>query len=235
MHGSIREVERYGAEWFTPAGQRPEENVPSGSQTPNVVCVRPPALKVSEGYMLTSVARSTWRHLKRIKATLAFLLVAPVSAFAQTRADGKELYFLAETAADIHTGGSGLNLYALDSSHKLKLIREIVPVSDPTDPGDYGDGFYAVRDDMGGKIYVTYPSTIPSIASVIHKEQPALNDELDFNPEHLPVLTTDFGVAAGVGRQSYLLCTFLRQIPNYRGLTLVAYLPTSSASRVTRL
>ncbi len=167
--------------------------------------------------MLTSTACSSRRQFRGIKAALAFLLVAPMAAFAQTKTSGKELYFLAETTADIHTGRSGLNLYALDSSHKLKLIREIVPVPDPTQPGDYGDGFYAVRDDLGDKIYVAYPSTIPSIISVIHKEQPALNDEVDFNPEHLPVLTTDFGIAAGDGRQSYLLCTFLRDIPHYTG------------------
>jgi hypothetical protein len=169
--------------------------------------------------MLTSTACSTRRHFKGIKATLAFLLVAPMSALAQTTTSGENLYFLAEIAADIHIGGSGLNLYALDSSHKLKLIREIVPVPDPTNLGALGYGVYAVRDDLGDKIYVAYPNTSPSIVSVIHKDRPAFNDEVVFNqdPGHQFVLSTDFGIAAGDGRQSYLVCTFLRDIPNYKG------------------
>jgi hypothetical protein len=145
------------------------------------------------------------------------LLIAPISAHAQTRTGEKDLYLLAETAADIHTGGSGLILYALVSNHELKLVREIVPVPDPTAPAPYGNGLWAVQDDMGDKIYVAYPNIIPSTVSVIHKERPALKDEVDFNPEHLAVLNTDLGVAAGDGRQSYLLCTLLRDIPNYKG------------------
>jgi hypothetical protein len=70
---------------------------------------------------------------------------------------------------------------------------------------------------MGDKIYVAYPNTIPSIVSVIHKERPALNGEVDFNPDHFPVLTSDFGIAAGDGRQSHLLCTFLQNIPDSNG------------------
>lgn len=127
------------------------------------------------------------------------------------------MYLLGETAVDIHTGGSGLYLYALDSNQNLKLVREIVPAPDPTNPGDFGNGFYAVRDDTGDKIYVTYPNIIPSTVSIIHKGRPAFKDEVDFNPDHHTVLTTDFGIPARDGRQSYLLCTFLRDIPNYEG------------------
>jgi hypothetical protein len=140
-----------------------------------------------------------------------------MATFAQTKTTGGNLYLLGETELDIHTGGTGLNLYAADTSHNLKLVRKIVRAPDPTNPGDFGDGVYAVRDDMGDKIYVTYPNIIPSILSVIHKARPAMKDEVDFNPHHFTVLTTDLGIAAGDGRQSYLLCTFLRPVPNYKG------------------
>jgi hypothetical protein len=144
------------------------------------------------------------------------LLVVPMSALAQTKTKGEDLYLLAETPADYHVGGSGLSLYALGASHTLKLIREIVPVPDPAHPGDFGNGVWAVRDDMGDKIYVAYPNIVPSTVSIIHKERPALNDEVEFNPQHLTVLTTDFGIAAGEGRQSYLLCTFLPSFEAYK-------------------
>jgi hypothetical protein len=144
-----------------------------------------------------------------------------MSVLAQTGTTGEHLYLLAEIPVDYrgHRGGGGfgLYLYALDSSHTLKLIREIVPAPDPTHPGDFGDSVYAVRDDMGDKVYVAYPNIIPSTVSVIHKERPASIDEVSFNPEHLTVLNTDFGIAAGDGRQSYLLCTLLPGSPNYRG------------------
>ena len=64
--------------------------------------------------MPTSLACSTRRHCKRIRVTLAFLLVAAIAALSQTRTNGENLNFLAEIAADIHVGGSGLDLYALD-------------------------------------------------------------------------------------------------------------------------
>jgi hypothetical protein len=36
-------VERHGAGEYTPGGAEPEENVPSGSQTPKTGCLRQPA------------------------------------------------------------------------------------------------------------------------------------------------------------------------------------------------
>jgi hypothetical protein len=157
--------------------------------------------------MLPFVPSAERRDFWGNQIALALLLAAPLSALAETNPKGEVLYFLLETAADIHSEASGLDLYAVDSSHKLKLIREIVPVADPTHPGNYG--FYPVQDDMGDKIYVAYPNAIPSTVSVIHKERPALKDEVEFNPERYFVLDTDFGIATGDGRQSYLLCTFL--------------------------
>jgi len=166
--------------------------------------------------MHTSIACSRRRYSKGIASIFALLFVAPIGTFAQTKTEN--LYLLGETTSgNPRWSGSGLSLYTLDSSHNLKLVREIVPVPDPTRPGDFGNSLYAVRDDMGDKIYVMYPDTVPSILSVIHKAKPAMKDEVDFNPHHFTVLPPDLGIAAGVGRQSYLLCTFLRPIPNYKG------------------
>ncbi len=159
---------------------------------------------------------STLRLVATAVAALVLLLAAPLASFAQTKPE--HLYLLGETALDKGDARfpwtPGLDLYAVDPSHNLKLVREIVPAGDPAHPGDYGDGFYAVRDDTDSKIYVTYPNIIPSVLSVIHKSTPMVEDEVEFNPDHFVVLNTDFGIAAGDGRQSYLLCTFLPPIPN---------------------
>jgi TonB family protein len=169
--------------------------------------------------MLTPMTCFARQRFKGIKAALAFLLVAPMSALAQKATTGDHLYLLAEIAVDYRGhrggGGSGLYLYALEASHKLKLIREVVPVPDVPHADDYGQSFYAVRDDMGDKIYVAYPSIDPSMVSVIHKETPTLKDEVEFNPQHSVVFNSEFGIAAGEGRQSYLLCTLIRDTPRY--------------------
>jgi len=44
-----------------------------------------------------------------------------------------------------------------------------------------------------------------------------MKDDVVFNPQSLVALDTDFGVAAGSGDQSYLLCTLLQDVPAYTG------------------
>jgi len=157
---------------------------------------------------------SALRQIATAAAALVLLLASPLSLWPLTRAPRAELYLLGEIPQDPRMGAGALNLYVVDSGHNLERVREIVPAADPTHPGDFGDGVFAVLDDTGDKIYVTYPNIVPSTLSVIHKAAPAMKDEVEFNPDHRFVLNVDFGIAAGEGRQSYLLCTLLPDLPN---------------------
>jgi hypothetical protein len=163
--------------------------------------------------MPTLTGSSGGWHSRGFASILAISIAIGLTAFADTKKSAEILYLLGETARDRYSTGSGLYLYGIGPGRNLKILREIVPPQDPTEPGDYGAGVYAVRDDMGDKIYVAYPSITPSTLSVIHKENPAMKDEVEFNPHNYPVLPTDFGIAAGDDRQSFLLCTLLQDTP----------------------
>lgn len=157
--------------------------------------------------MTYALSRTRIRTLKT-SAYLALLLVVSVSALAQTWTNGRNLYLLAGTPTNWGPEGWPVTLYSVDSQHKLNLVRAIVPGADT--PIFLQAGLYAVRDDMGDKIYVAYPHGNPTTVSVIHKDRPTMKDEVVFNPQNLTVLNTDFGVASGDGGESYLLCTLLR-------------------------
>jgi hypothetical protein len=156
-------------------------------------------------------------HLTRVVATAlaagyVLLLLASIPAIGQTRIEGGDLYLLAGTPNLDGIPSYAVSLYTVNSDQTLKLVREIAPGD--TIPFSGTGGCFAIRDDMGDKIYVVYPGIIPTTISVIHKDRPTWKDEVDFNPRHQVVLQTDFGVAAASGRQSYLLCTLLGGEPN---------------------
>lgn len=164
----------------------------------------------------------------------ALLLLALMPALAQNGTKWRDLYLLAGTPTFGRVGGCPVNLYTIDPRHKLKLVREVMPGAH-TSPY-LQEGLYAVRDDMEDKIYVAYPHQNPTTVSVIHKEQPMMKDEVRFNPQGVPVLTTDFGLAAGDSRQSYLLCTLLpdRPVGAYGTLITVTGDAPAKESRIQR-
>jgi hypothetical protein len=167
---------------------------------------------------------------RKLATTLALLLAVPMPALAQTGVRGGDLYLLAGTPNPHSPAAYPVSLYTVDPLHKLKLVRKIVPAGDTQAYlSGLAKGLYAVRDDMGAKIYVAYPHQNPTTISVIHKERPTMNDEVVFNPENATVLRPNFGIVSGDGRESYLLCTLLRGIGDYPLLSVAGDAPSKGA------
>jgi hypothetical protein len=119
---------------------------------------------------------------------------------------------LAGTPTANAIGGCPVRLYTIDSTQKLRLVREVVS-GDCTGGHPSQPGLWDIRDDMDDKIYVVYPHTTPTTVSIIHKERPATNDVVVFNPQSYVVANSEFGVAAGDGHESYLLSLLLEDLP----------------------